>query len=110
MAKRIRKRPRQRRWTKAEVRQLKVLARHKMPVASVARVLNRSLDSTKRKASTLGVSLGTLARWTEQDRRRLKALAREKRPIPYIAKRLKRTELAIEKAASNFGISLDMRD
>ena len=110
MAKRTRKRPRQRRWTKAEVRQLKVLARHKMPVASVARVLNRSLDSTKRKASTLKVSLGMLVRWTEQDQRHLKALAREKRSISYIAKKLKRTELAIEKAASNFGISLDMRD
>ena len=53
MAKRKRERSRQRRWTKAEVGRLKALSRRKMPAARVARALNRSLNSTKRKASTL---------------------------------------------------------
>ena len=73
---------RQRLWSKDEVRELRALAKQRLTAAIIARRLKRSLDSTKRKASVLGVPLGAL----------------------------KRTEAAIEKMASNVGISLDMQD
>jgi histone H1/5 len=101
---------RQRFWTKDEVRQLRALAKRKLPAATIARRLKRSLDSTKKKASMLGVPLGAAARWTKDDLRRLRSLARKKQPLAKIARALKRTESATEKMASNLGVSLDMRD
>ncbi len=101
---------RQRIWTKDEIRQLGVLAKQKLPAAMIARRLKRSLDSTKKKASMLGVPLGTATRWTKDDLRRLKTLAKKKQPLANIARALKRTKSATEKMASNFGVSLDMRD
>jgi len=68
------------------------------------------LDSTKKKASRLGVPLGTAKRrWTEGDLRRLKTLAKRRRSLPFIAKSLGRTIFATEKAASVNRISLDLR-
>jgi hypothetical protein len=100
---------RQRFWTNGEVRQLRALSRQKLPAAAVARRLKRSIDSTKKKASNLGIPLGAIERWTPADLRRLKSLARTKRPVGDIARALKRTEAATEKMASNFGVSLDFR-
>ena len=94
-------------WTKDEIRQLKVLASQRLSAPAIARRLKRSLDSTKKKASNLGVPLGVAVRWTDDELRRLRTLAAKKRPLPIIT--LKRTEAAIEKMASNVGISLDMR-
>jgi hypothetical protein len=48
-----------REWTKDDVRELKTLARQKMPAANIARTLDRTVDATRQKASTLGVSLDT---------------------------------------------------
>jgi hypothetical protein len=45
-------------WTKEDVRTLKTLAREKTKTASIARKLKRSVDSTRQKASVLGVTLG----------------------------------------------------
>jgi hypothetical protein len=101
---------RQRIWTKDEVRQLKALAKQKLPAAKIARRLKRSLHSTKKKASMLGVPLGAAARWTKDDVRRLRSLAKKKQPLANIARTLKRTISATEKMASNFRISLDMRE
>ena len=96
-------------WTKDEIRQLKVLASQRLSAPAIARRLKRSLDSTKKKASNLGVPLGVAVRWTDDELRRLRTLAAKKRPLPIIARTLKRTEAAIEKMGSNVGISLDMR-
>lgn len=104
------KRSKQRAWTDKEIRRLTALARQKMSAAAVARALRRSLDSTKKKASRLGVPLGTAKRrWTEGDLRRLKMLAKRRRSLPYIARSLGRTIFATEKAASVNRISLDLR-
>jgi hypothetical protein len=100
---------RQRIWTNNEIRQLRALARQKLPAAAVARRLKRSLDSTKKKASNLRIPLGAVARWTQADLRRLKSLAKTRCPVQDIARALKRTEAATEKMASNFGVSLDFR-
>jgi hypothetical protein len=101
---------RQRIWSKDEIRQLRVLANQKMAAVIIARRLKRSLDSTKKKASMLGVPLGTAARWTKDDLRKLKSFSKKKQPLANIARDLKRTVSAIEKMASNHGISLDMRE
>jgi hypothetical protein len=57
---------RQRLWTKDEVRELRALAKQRLTTAIIARRLKRSLDSTKRKASVLGVPLGAAVRWTKE--------------------------------------------
>jgi hypothetical protein len=101
---------RQRIWTKREIRQLIALAKRRLPASTIARRLKRSLHSTKKKASMLGVPLGAAARWTKDDLRRLRRLATQRQSVPNIARALKRTEAAIEKMASNVGISLDMRE
>jgi hypothetical protein len=88
---------------------LRFLASKKLSAAVIARRLKRSLDSTKKKASNLGMPLGEALRWTDDELRRLRTLAAKKHPLPIIARTLKRTEAAIEKMASNVGISLDMR-
>jgi predicted RNase H-like nuclease (RuvC/YqgF family) len=82
----------------------------KLRAADIARRLKRSLNSTKKKASMLGVPLGRAARWTKADLRKLRTLAKNKRSVAKIAKQLKRTIAAIEKMASNHRISLDIRD
>ena len=46
-----------REWTKDDVRELKSLARQKMPVAKIAKSLKRTPGATQQKAFTLGVSL-----------------------------------------------------
>lgn len=104
------KRLEQHAWTESEIRRLKSLAKKKLHAADVARSLRRSLDSTKKKASRLGIPLGTAKRpWTSNDLRQLKVLAKKRRPLIYIAKALGRTMFATEKAASVHGISLDAR-
>ena len=100
---------RQRIWTNGEIRQLRGLAKQKLPAAAVARRLKRSLDSTKKKASMLGTPLGEAARWSRDDLRHLRELAKKKTPVEKIARTLKRTVAATEKMASNHGISLDTR-
>jgi hypothetical protein len=44
-------------WSKEEVRTLKAMAKSKAGVAKISKALNRPKDSTKKKASMLGVSL-----------------------------------------------------
>jgi hypothetical protein len=55
MAKKITK---LRRWTKEEVGMLKTLAREKVKANVIAHKLKRSYVATRKKASTLGVTLG----------------------------------------------------
>ena len=45
-------------WTEEEVRMLKTLARDKTKATVIAGKLKRSYVATRKKASTLGVSLG----------------------------------------------------
>ncbi len=103
------KQSKQRAWTKEEVRLLRALAKQKITAASIARTLNRSLESTKKKASRLGIPLGKVRRWTEDDLRRLKALAKKRQPLTRIARTLHRTVFAVERVASINGISPDFR-
>jgi hypothetical protein len=44
-------------WTTAHVRELKSLARKKVPAAKIARSLKRSEGATRQKAFALGISL-----------------------------------------------------
>ena len=46
-----------REWTKTDVRELKTLAREKMPAGKIARRLKRTEGATRQKAFALGVSL-----------------------------------------------------
>ena len=53
------KKANRREWTKEDVRELKTLARQKIPVAKIAKSLKRTPGATQQKAFTLGVSLDT---------------------------------------------------
>ena len=53
------KKAKRREWTKDDVRDLKTLARQKMPVAKIAKSLKRTPGATRQKAFSLGVSLDT---------------------------------------------------
>jgi hypothetical protein len=44
-------------WTSEHVRELKALARKKMPAAKIARALKRTEGATRQKAFSLGLSL-----------------------------------------------------
>jgi len=81
---------RQRLWTQDELRRLSSLAKRKFPVAQVARALRRSLYSTKKKASRLGLSLGADDCWSVREARELRALAKRGKPVSYIALTLHR--------------------
>jgi hypothetical protein len=89
----------QRAWTQDELQRLVTFARRKFPAAHVARALHRSLNSTKKKASRLGLHLGADDRWSQREVRELKALAKEGKSIPYIALVLHRALVDILKAA-----------
>ena len=44
-------------WTAVQVRELKLLARKKVPAGSIARRLKRSEGATRQKAFSIGLSL-----------------------------------------------------
>jgi hypothetical protein len=46
-----------REWTKTDIRELKTLARGKIPAGKIARALKRTEGATRQKAFSLGVSL-----------------------------------------------------
>ena len=48
-----------REWNRTDVRELKSLAREKMPAAKIARRLKRTEGATRQKAFSLGVSLNS---------------------------------------------------
>jgi hypothetical protein len=48
-------------WTKDDVRELKALAKKKMPTAKIARALKRTESATRQKAYALGMSLSSRA-------------------------------------------------
>jgi hypothetical protein len=96
-------------WTEDELRRLSVLAKRKLPAAHVARALHRSLNSTKQKASRLGLPLGADDRWSVREVRELKALAKKGKSVPYMALTLHRTLVDILKAAYRRRIQLDLR-
>ena len=48
-------------WTSVQVRDLKSLARKKVPAASIARRLKRSEGATRQKAFSIGLSLDSRA-------------------------------------------------
>ena len=54
MAKKTLKR---RAWTSVQVRELKTLARKKIPAARIAKTLKRSEGATRQKAFSIGLSL-----------------------------------------------------
>jgi hypothetical protein len=53
----MKKRTKRREWTTQDVRELKSLARQKMPVGKIAKSLKRTLRATQQKAYSIGVSL-----------------------------------------------------
>jgi hypothetical protein len=53
----VRKTTKRREWTNANVRELKSLARKKMPAPKIARMIKRSEGATRQKAFSLGLSL-----------------------------------------------------
>jgi hypothetical protein len=55
------KKSKRREWTKTDVRDLKSLARDKMPARKIARTLKRTESATRQKAFSLGVSLDSRA-------------------------------------------------
>ncbi|MDC7786004.1 hypothetical protein PQJ75_14280 [Rhodoplanes sp. TEM] len=44
-------------WTKDDVKELKALAKQKLPTAKIAKALKRTEGATRQKAYSLGVSL-----------------------------------------------------
>ena len=54
MAKRSKKR---RAWTSGEVRELKTMARKKIPASKIAKKLKRTEGATRQKAFSIGLSL-----------------------------------------------------
>lgn len=48
-----------REWTKDDVRQLKAMAKQRVPAAKVAKALKRSEGATRQKAFQLGVSMNS---------------------------------------------------
>ncbi len=54
MAKKASKR---REWTKADVQNLKAMAKKKTPAAKIAKSLKRTVGATRQKAFSMGVSL-----------------------------------------------------
>ena len=52
-----RKNSKRREWNKADIRELKSLARTKTPAGKIARSLKRTEGATRQKAFALGVSL-----------------------------------------------------
>ena len=50
-----RKNSKRRKWTRIDIRELKTLARQKMPAAKIARRLKRTEGATRQKAFSLGV-------------------------------------------------------
>ena len=54
-----RKNSKRREWNRTDVRELKSLAREKMPAAKIARRLKRTEGATRQKAFSLGVSLNS---------------------------------------------------
>jgi hypothetical protein len=48
-------------WTTVQVRELKKLARKKMPAAAIARRLKRTEGALRQKALTIGLSLDSRA-------------------------------------------------
>jgi hypothetical protein len=46
-------------WTAGDIRDLKGLAKRKMPAAKIARSLKRTIGATRQKAFSLGVSLNS---------------------------------------------------
>jgi uncharacterized protein (UPF0218 family) len=53
----MKKRTKRREWTTQDVRELKSLARQKMPVGKIANSLKRTLRAIQQKAYSIGVSL-----------------------------------------------------
>jgi hypothetical protein len=48
-------------WTKADVRQLKALAKKKTHASSIARILKRTEGATRKKAFDIGLSMDSRA-------------------------------------------------
>jgi len=53
--------PKKRAWTSVQIRELKVLARKKVPAAKIARTLRGSEGATRQKAFSIGLSLDSRA-------------------------------------------------
>ena len=53
----MKKAAKRRAWTTEQVRDLKLLAKKKMPAGSIARRLKRSEGATRQKAFSMGLSL-----------------------------------------------------
>ena len=53
----MKKRSKRREWTAQDVRELKSLARQRMPAGKIAKSLKRTLRAIQQKAYSIGVSL-----------------------------------------------------
>ena len=55
------KKAKRREWNKGDVKELKTMARNKMPAPKIAKALKRTVGATRQKALALGVSLNSRA-------------------------------------------------
>ncbi len=61
MAKAIKRKIKRRLWSKGDIRELKALARQKVPAPQIAKKFKRSVGSLRQKALALGISLNSRA-------------------------------------------------
>jgi hypothetical protein len=66
MAKKAKKKIKRRPWSKADIRELKILARRKVSAAKIARHFKRTLPALRQKAMNLCISLDSRARRTRK--------------------------------------------
>jgi hypothetical protein len=57
--KRVEKKIKRRAWSPADVRELKKLARQKIPAREIARTFRRTVPALRQKAMLLGISLNS---------------------------------------------------
>src|SRR5438105_2800926 len=99
-----------REWTKEDLRELKNHSREKTLATTISKSMKRTVAAVKRKAITLGLSLGRPVRkWTKGDLRELKSHLHQKTPVTTISKSMRRTVIAVRQQAVRLGLSVSHR-
>src|SRR5437667_66816 len=99
-----------REWTKEDLRELKNHSRQRTPATTISKSMKRTVAAVKRKAITLGLSLGrSVRKWTKEDLRELKSHLRQKIPATTISKSMKRTVIAVRQQALRLGLPVSHR-
>jgi hypothetical protein len=58
MAKKAKRRVRRPSWTKSQLAELRKYSKDKLPVKKISKLMKRTVDTLRRKASRLGIRLG----------------------------------------------------